>query len=199
MTKDEFTIDPSEPPEDLAALYVAGAMTFEERELFESRLNDDEDLRAALHSFENLGELLVKGIKPVEPNPKTRQGLLARIEQESAGVNSEEPPPLIRRFNEKDWIDIGVPGVTMRVLHADQENKRLTALMRMEPGGVYPAHVHNQAEECLVVEGDLGFGDYVLNVGDYLRLEPGTKHGEATTKHGCVCLIIAELPDSMVA
>ena len=70
---------------------------------------------------------------------------------------------------------------------------------RMEAGAFYPSHVHNQAEECLVLEGYLDFGDYTLSAGDYLRLEPGTHHSEARSQQGCLCLIFAELPESMVA
>ena len=200
MSKNNLPFDAQESPEDLAALYVAGAMTYEERKMFESRLNDDDDLLAALRSFDGLGELLLNSIEPVEPDPKTRLALLAQLEQESKeDGQTTEPPPLIRRSDENDWIEIGVRGVTMRVLYADQENKRLTALLRVEPGAVYPSHVHNQAEECLVLEGDLDFGDYVLRVGDYVRVGPGTTHGEARSKQGCLCLVTAELPDSMVA
>lgn len=87
----------------------------------------------------------------------------------------------------------------MRILHIDRAARRFSGLFRMEAGAVYPSHVHEQPEEILVFEGDLDFGDYSLAAGDYLRLEAGTTHTEARTRRGCVCLITAELPESLFA
>ena len=91
-----------------------------------------------------------------------------------------------------------MPGVRIRVLHADLQQMRMTALMKVEPGARYPSHTHNQVEECYVLEGDLDFGDYQLFAGDYLRLPAGTTHSESTSISGCVCLITAALPKSLM-
>ena len=197
--RDRSKID-FESPDDLAALYLAGAMTNEEIDLFESRLVSDTDLQSELRSLDGLGELLLQGIQPVQPARETKQSLLARIENDDAhNDEDDEVKPFISREADGEWTETGVSGVTLRLLFADQENKRMTCLMRLDPGSIYPSHVHNQAEECLVLEGDLDFGDYVLGVGDYVRLEAGTSHQEARTSLGCLCLITAELPDHMAA
>lgn len=183
-------------PDDWAAFYLVGAMTSEERGEFESQLDGDQGLRDALRSLDDVSDALLEQIEPVQPAPGIREALLARVDAYSV----DQPAPVIRRASQHDgWQETGVPGVTVRILFADHQQNRMTALMRLEPGAVYPSHVHDQAEECLMLEGELDFGDYVLKMGDYLRLEPGTKHGEARTEHGCLCLVTAELPETLVA
>ena len=201
MSQDQSQHDARESLVDLAALYVAGAMSREEMEQFEQRLEGDAQARAAVKSFDDVDAFLIQDISPITPDPKTKERLFARIELEKQSAVGDFPelPPTILRADEQEWRSSGIPGVTIRMLYADRKNNRMTVLIRLAPGTVYPGHVHDQPEECLMLEGDLDFGDYVLNAGDYLRQDVGTTHAEARTKQGCVCLVTAELVPGWVA
>ena len=192
-------------PEDAAALYAAGAMSRDEQERFEAQLIENPLHRAALRSFDAATAALFECVEPVVPHPDIRAGLLLRVAEDSAAnVSTSQHSPRIRRASEDAWRPTPIPGISMRILHIDRAARRFSGLFRMEVGAVYPSHVHEQPEEILVLEGDLDFGEinsggYTLEAGDYLRLEAGSEHSEARTKRGCVCLITAELPESLVA
>jgi anti-sigma factor ChrR (cupin superfamily) len=68
----------------------------------------------------------------------------------------------------------------------------------MDAGSSYPRHVHNGAEECLVLEGDIRMGDAVLHAGDYQYAPPDTLHGVQSTEKGCLLLITSSLSDELV-
>ena len=200
MSQDQSQHGTHESLEDLAALYMAGAMSSDEVEQFELRLESDAAARAAVKSFDEVDTILIQDVSPVAPDPKTKASLLAKIEleQKSNQHDDVDNAPFILRANEQEWKRTGIPGVNFRMLNADRENKRMTVMLQMAPGSVYPAHVHDQPEEILMLEGDLDFGDYTLNAGDYLRQEVGTTHSEARTKEGCVCLLTGELVPALL-
>jgi anti-sigma factor ChrR (cupin superfamily) len=183
-------------PDDLAALYVAGAMNEDEMKSFGLRLAKESACREAVQSFGAVAAALFESVEPVVPSADTRAQLLARISGDASVTNR---PPKIRRDSASAWRPSPMPGIAMRILHIDRAARRFSGLFRMEVGVIYPSHVHDQPEEILVLEGDLDFGDYSLEAGDYLRLEAGTSHAEARTKIGCVCLITAELPEALLA
>jgi quercetin dioxygenase-like cupin family protein len=192
-------------PEDLAALYAAGAMSKDEQERFEAQLIENPSYLQALRSYDAATAALIECVVPVVPHPDLRAGLLSRVAGDSAAnASASKQRPRIRRASEDAWRPMPMPGISMRILHIDRAARRFSGLFRMEVGAVYPSHVHEQPEEILVLEGDLEFGNvnfggYSLEAGDYIRLEAGSAHSEARTKLGCVCLITAELPESLVA
>ncbi|MEL6111042.1 MAG: cupin domain-containing protein [Planctomycetota bacterium] len=190
-----------ETTDQRVALYVAGAMTPEEQREFENQLESDSELRSAVRSFDSACDALIDQVAPVRPDESQLQDILSQIEQrDSPRVSgNDSQAPIIQRRSEAQWEPTGVPGVTMRMLHRDLERKRMTLLMKLEAGATYPAHAHEQDEECLVFEGDLDFGEYQLEAGDYLRMKAGSEHGEIRSRGGCICLVTAALPDSMVA
>ncbi len=194
--------DPQGIADERAALYVAGAMTPDERSEFESSLNQDAELRSAVASYDSVCEALIDQINPVTPTETVLQSLLSRIDDAEANAEqarSDASGLVIHRADTADWEETDVPGVTQRVLNIDTKLKRMTVVMRLEPGVSVPAHAHDQDEECLMLEGDLDFGEYRLLAGDYLRMAAGTEHGIAHTRSGCVCLVITALPDALVA
>jgi anti-sigma factor ChrR (cupin superfamily) len=79
------------------------------------------------------------------------------------------------------------PGVTFRILHDDHDLKRRSMLIRMAPGAVYQAHPHDAGdEECLVIEGDLSFGDLTLTGGDFHLAKRGMVHPPSRSLTGCL-------------
>lgn len=187
-------------PDDWAALYVAGAMNENEMESFAARLAAEPACREAVRSFDAVASTLFESVEPVEPSTDIRVQLLARISDDaSATQHAATRPPKIRRASADAWRASPIPGIAMRILHIDHAARRFSGLFRMEVGAIYPSHVHDQPEEILVLEGDLDFGDYALDAGDYIRLEAGSTHTEARTRRGCVCMITAELPEALLA
>jgi len=49
-------------------------------------------------------------------------------------------------------------GVSVKLLRRDEATGGVTALVRFDPGGRYPAHRHPAGEEVFVVEGRVRIG-----------------------------------------
>lgn len=130
--------------------------------------------------------LLAAGLEPVTPAPSLKSRVLARVAQ------FEQLKPLadVRR-NEEHWVSAGMPGVDIKPLFEDKETGRSTYLMRMQPGTRLPAHHHHDAEQCLVLKGDIGWGDLVYEEGDFIAMGKGTKHPEIYTVQGNLLLLVA--------
>lgn len=105
---------------------------------------------------------------------------------------------ILRRGSEQDWEPTGVEGVRVRRLFNDIDANRMTALVEMDPGAVYPPHIHRGSEECYVLRGDLNTGENSLGPGDYERRASGSHHGVQRTESGCLLLIVSSLSDEMV-
>lgn len=198
-------------PQELASLYVAGALTPEERDRFESHLADGcdvcgQEVAALMDPVAKLGA----AVAPVLPDPQTRERLLRRVATSARGASRASPlqphlspvlpsrsVPALRtvRASEGDWAATSVPGVSIRTLYVDRERDQYTALVRMSAGSSYPLHVHGGPEQCLVLEGDLHIGDEVLHPGDYQVAPAGSRHGVQSTERGCLLFITSSLQD----
>ncbi|MBI3758220.1 MAG: cupin domain-containing protein [Deltaproteobacteria bacterium] len=104
---------------------------------------------------------------------------------------------IVTRADGGVWEETGVQGVRVKRLSVDKQKDQFTALVRMEAGSSYPRHIHNGAEECLVLEGELRVGPEVLRAGDYQRAPAGSRHGVQSTDNGCLLLIVSSLSDEM--
>jgi anti-sigma factor ChrR (cupin superfamily) len=91
-----------------------------------------------------------------------------------------------------------VAGIEARKLFVDQENDRVTMLVRMQPGTAYPEHIHADIEECFVLSGDLSVGEQRMLAGDYQRAETGSRHAVQSTERGCLLLLVSSLSDELV-
>ncbi len=189
-------IQPSHPgnPSEMAALYASGAMTDDERRKFEAHLGEGcPTCAAALAEYDDVVLHLAEGVAPQAPPPQIAARLLARISGAEAAtehVEAAEPREAatlwVRRADEGQWTDTPYWGVQVRTLYVDKRRRQFTSLVRMAPGSSYPAHSHHEAEECLVLEGDLRFGQHVLHGGDFLRTGPGYEQVMQTTEGGCL-------------
>ncbi len=107
------------------------------------------------------------------------------------------PPVFSLAADSGAWEPGGAPGVRARRLFVDRVARRVTMMIRMEPGASYPAHRHAEAEECYVVSGDLWTGSVRLFSGDYQRAEQGSRHPVQSTEGGCVLLLVSSLDDTL--
>ncbi len=80
-------------------------------------------------------------------------------------------------------------GVETKVLWQNAALGRQSVLVRIAPGATYESHHHREDEECMVLAGDLSFGDHLLNAGDYHLARKGGTHPPASSKAGCLLFI----------
>jgi anti-sigma factor ChrR (cupin superfamily) len=84
-------------------------------------------------------------------------------------------------------------GVQIKVLSIDRAAGQRSCLVRMAPGSRFDPHNHARNEECLILEGDLRFGDLWLRAGDYHVARAGVPHPVAVSRGGCLLFISGAL------
>lgn len=216
MTKSEHSIG---LPDELVALYLAGAMPSDEQQRFELHLSVGCAVcERELDRYRGTAEQMYQAIEPVAVDPAQRGALLARVREDArAGAShtavdrqtdtqvwkrwpgdalTEEM--IIRRATDGDWEPTDIPGIAVRRLLVDRAHNRMTMLVRMAAGTAYPCHIHHGTEECYVLEGDLRVGDTVLHAGDYQYCSEESTHGVQSTEGGCLLFIISSLTDELV-
>ena len=136
-------------------------------------------------------ETSLRGVAPAELSALRRITLRTRVLQ-----HARETPPAgtsIRRSVENDWKEC-LPFVQVKVLHIDAEAGNRTVLLRMQPGGIIPAHRHDQPEEFIVLEGECDVGTHRLREGDSHMASAGSWHGAVTTRVGVLVYLRGENP-----
>lgn len=203
MTAEEHKIGDSA---ELAALYLAGAMSDDERAAFEAHLTAgcaacDREMLALDAVFAALAD----ASQAVAPSAAARIAALARA-NESLG---ELSPPQVEGVRAlaaevqknlpelmeaaQGWRRVELEGVALRRLGYDKAARRITALVRMAPGSSLPAHAHAEGEQCVVLHGELSIGARALHAGEYRYWKPGEPQPRQSTEQGCLLLINSPL------
>lgn len=121
-----------------------------------------------------------------EPVPMgSFEKILTRIDEQGVFL----PGTATRRAVDAEWKQYS-EGITFRVLKIDEARQRQTLLVKMQPGAILKAHSHEFEEECLVIEGDLRYGDLVLRSGDYHHAMAGAHHADGMTSTGCLLHVV---------
>jgi quercetin dioxygenase-like cupin family protein len=121
-----------------------------------------------------------------EPLPAgSFEKILDRIDSEGMSL----PGSTTRRAAEAEWQQHD-EGIAYRVLKVDERLQRRTLLVKMQPGAILKSHIHEFEEECLVIEGDLRYGDLVLRAGDYHHAWAGAHHADGVTAGGCLLHVV---------
>lgn len=142
---------------------------------------------------EDILQILAQAQDPVaitgEQSARMRERVLAAIAEDS------QRDFLTIRRDEGTWVEIA-PKVEVKQLHIDRQAGTRSFLMRLHPGGEWPAHPHTQAEECMVLEGEVSIGDLSVRAGDY-HLAPGDiTHGTLRSASGALLFLRAGLADT---
>ncbi|MGQ0682028.1 cupin domain-containing protein [Bradyrhizobium sp.] len=167
--------DPSLPAE-----YALGLLRGGQRAAVEA----DRGLRKDAEGWQ--AKLVALDAADSEPVPEgSFEKILARIDE--AGM--QLPGTATQRATDAEWQQHS-EGIVFRVLKVDEARRRQTLLVKMQPGAVYKSHAHDVEEECLVIEGDLSYGDFVLRAGDYHLARAGTHHPIGTTAAGCLLHVV---------
>lgn len=186
---------------ELIALYAAGALPQAEQQEVEERLRQGwPEGEAAWQEMQPALQSLLQTQPPEEPSPALKARLLEMLPQ-AKPVQAIIPPASIPSLagitfqHQRDaaFMPTPYPGISIRMLHVDQKQKQFSALMKVEPGAVYPHHHHDGYEECLVLEGTLMVGDTKMVAGDYQRADAGSDHVDQWSETGALLYINAPL------
>jgi RNA polymerase sigma factor (sigma-70 family) len=121
--------------------------------------------------------------------------LEARLEQRIAAQSGGKSALPVRRQRAKpEWEEVA-PGISCKLLATDAENAMVSMLVRLVPGGEYPAHTHAGTEELHLLDGELWIDERKLQPGDYYRAEAGTGDSRVWSATGCTCVLITSTKD----
>jgi quercetin dioxygenase-like cupin family protein len=187
---DNPPISPPDSPLEEAALYALGALDPDEAHRLELRLmQGDVALGAQIGSFAPVVGQIGQALPPVAPGPAIRTRLLDNVHAASR--------PSIVRADEGTWEPTRA-GTVAKGLMRDPIGRRVTALVRMRPGSVYPSHRHQETEELYILGGTLDAHEFHLGPGDYCAALGGSVHRSASTERGCEFLVSASVDDDFL-
>ena len=210
------------PHADLATLFVIGDLDSRAASDFDAHRRQCETCCREVEYQSAAYDDVVRGIEldaPPELANTLRQritrpggspilSVLSAATAKSGGTHSHDDAAdsssyyILRQTREEavdGWEATDVAGVRVRKLLVQEEEGRMTCLVRMEPGARYPAHVHAGHEECFVLEGDLRTDSSTMYAGDYEHAPQGSRHGIQDTEGGCLLLIHTSLYDEFAA
>lgn len=172
--------------EQLAADLVLGTLDAEDRAHALREQERDARLKRMVESLEGKLAPLTAILPPQLPPAGAFAAIEARIEAAKAVL----PGTVTMRADAYEWQPLA-PGVEQVVLWSNEKANRRSILIRMQPGARYGSHKHDDDEECLVIEGDLVFGDLVLRAGDFHFAPKGRTHPTAYSPSGCLLFVTA--------
>jgi RNA polymerase sigma-70 factor (ECF subfamily) len=127
----------------------------------------------------------------LRPSGSLRPRLAQRIAAETGlpAVMPDAP-----RWQEPAWEEVA-PGISCKLLATDMDRHLVSMLVRLAPGGSYPAHDHAGVEELHLLNGELWIDQRKLFAGDYNRAEPGTGDERVWSETGCACVLVTSTKD----
>jgi anti-sigma factor ChrR (cupin superfamily) len=129
----------------------------------------------------------------LRPEPSLQERLARRIAEETGTEPAPVPAP---QWREPEWEEVA-PGISCKLLAQDERNGMVSMLVRLVPGGEYPAHTHAGVEELHLLEGELWIDERKLFPGDYNRAEPGTGDKRVWSETGCTCVLVTSTKDRL--
>jgi quercetin dioxygenase-like cupin family protein len=101
----------------------------------------------------------------------------------------------VAAFEEEPDMEEAGPGVFCKVLASDTERKRLSMVVRLTPGALYPPHTHAGVEQLYLLRGELWIDGRKLHPGDYNCAQPGTADQRVWSETGCTCILVTSSSD----
>lgn len=179
--------------EDLAVLYSAGELSGQDLADFQAwrPLASADELAHFAAIVDDSAALASSQIAPVAPSASVKAGLFAKI-----GLD-QTPAPEAQDFSfrpereeDGEWEELPVKGARVRRLSDYDEDGHTVFMLELDPGTIFPSHVHKGAECAFVLSGDLEIEGRFLRAGDFSRAAPGTTHRSLYSRDGCRALLI---------
>jgi len=177
---------------DATCAYAAQALPPGQAAAAEAHIATCPDCKRELDSLRPLIERFVAWPADVlRPTAPLQERLALRI----AGETRKQPlPPPPRQWSEPEWEQVA-PGIQCKLLATDSERERVSMLVRLAPGAIYPAHTHAGVEELHLLDGELWIEDRKLVPGDYNYAPPGTGDQRVFSETGCTCVLVTSTRD----
>ena len=177
---------------DRVAIYALGALPKNAASRIKAHLPGCSDCQHELEQLIPVVNWLIDWpIDDIKPAEATRQALEQRISSE---LGREIVMPRGRSIGDPDWKQVS-PGIWCKLLATDEEHERVSMLVRLAPGVVYPPHTHAGVEELHLLDGELWIDDRLLFAGAFNRAEPGSSDRHVWSATGCTCVLITSPKD----
>ena len=177
------------------ALYAVHAMAPREMAEAEARISH---CAACLQELEALRPVVASFVSwptnVLRPSVNLWDRLARRI-GEGTGV-----PPLsspLEPVTKARW-ELAAPGIHVQILAKDDAGKRVSMLVRLEPGTEYPPHRHAGIEELYMLDGILIVDDKSYQPGDFLHAEAGSEDHRVYSETGCTCVLLTSTDDKLL-
>lgn len=196
---------------ELAPLYVLDALDEIDRRWVEDQIAANPELAAELAEHETTVAALSYSAPPLPIADSLKDRLFDRLgfDRSSFELSNSTPSPssLPNSLSaetgsavetdsavetELNWQPHSIPGVSIAVLHIDEEKREISCLLKTEPGARYPLHRHAGIEEVLVLEGSLEIDGQHYGKYSYIRSEQHSTHA-LTSPQGCICFVRTSL------
>ena len=133
----------------------------------------------------------------IDVNSKQMKSLRSRVmSQVDEQLSADTSDLLTVRADNGDWQQIG-ESIRKKILYVDKQKGVVSYLLRVDPGAEDASHLHSSDEYCLVLEGDISFGDIHLYAGDFHLAPKGSRHDRAYTEHGALLYIQTGIQQQM--
>ena len=127
----------------------------------------------------------------LRPTAPLQTRLALRIAEESG---KQPVLPSAPQWSEPEWEQVA-PGIECKLLATDSERHRVSMLVRLAPGAIYPPHTHAGVEELHLLDGELWIDAHKLLPGDYNYGAPGAGDEHVWSETGCTCVLITSTKD----
>ncbi len=179
---------------DRVAIYALGALPKNAASQMKTHLPGCKECQ---HELEQLvpvvNRLIDWPIDDIKPAAATLKAVEQRISSETG---REIVLPAGRAIGDPEWSQVS-PGIWCKLLATDEEHERVSMLVRLAPGVVYPPHTHAGVEELHLLDGELWIDDRLLFAGDFNRAEPGSSDRHVWSTTGCTCVLITSPKDAL--
>ena len=194
----------SEQQQELASLYVLGALAAGEQGAFEAELRANAELRHLVRSLQRTTSLVAMTSPAITPPPALKDKVLARID--AAGTMSAATPlasalagfRFVDAACEHGWKQLPIPGAWIKLLSIERDRGYAVLLGKLEPGVRFPAHLNVGPEDFYVLTGDLHIGQRRLASGDFHHADGGSQDGVNHSVEGCTLLAVLTTDDPLV-
>ena len=136
-----------------------------------------------------VGDSLAPNMMPAPRKMALFANIMDKVEQQEP---AQETNRITVRANEGEWISL-TPKIEKKLLFLDAKRKIESYLLKIQPGGELPAHLHTADEYCFVLEGDVMFDDIELHAGDFQIAKQGSWHSGSYSRNGALVYLESQI------